>query len=361
MKEIEIFDPKEEITYKLNVEDDVYEEIVSQGNFALAMSLLQKQREKNNFMAAYKVWHSDSTLTSSSKNLNNGDLQETSVGNTNFDNDPETELTTTDNTKIWNDQAIKLMISLCKKYDKEFESGVKKYIWAKIAKELTGKCNQLYTYQQCDTKFKGLKNMYKQVKKHNEQSGKNIKIWKYYDLMDEILYSKPEIHAVATCSSKTGLIVKGITKRNTEDQNTDSLAEQNSSDTNSEAVWTLILIDNKVIVQSVPSFFNVNKLKIYGEYCECDDFSCDRHEGLICGGPDHGTCECGVYVVDGEICSGRGRFCEKCPTCADRCKEFKDCVQCQVFENGSIKKEDCLSNCTKFTPDSVDYIESKLI
>ncbi|KRT83202.1 hypothetical protein AMK59_4529 [Oryctes borbonicus] len=140
--------------------------------------------------------------------------------------------------------------------------------------------------------------------------------------------------------------------------------------------------------------------KIYGTYCECDDFSCDRHEGLICGGPDHGICQCGVCickdswggaacqcklstdtcyapdVIDGEICSGRGvcecgvckcnstdkvkysgRFCEKCPTCADRCEEFKDCVQCQVFENGPLKKEDCLSNCTKFTPDSVDYIE----
>ncbi|KAK9739933.1 hypothetical protein QE152_g8566 [Popillia japonica] len=36
--------------------------------------------------------------------------------------------------------------------------------------------------------------------------------------MDEILYSKPEIHAVATCSSKSALIVKGTTKKNTEDQ-----------------------------------------------------------------------------------------------------------------------------------------------
>lgn len=46
-------------------------------------------------------------------------------------------------------------------------------------------------------------------------------------------------------------------------------------------------------------------------------------------------------------------------TCADRCEEFKDCVQCQMFKNGPLKGADCLSNCTKFTPDSVDYIESE--
>ncbi|KAI4455726.1 myb/sant-like dna-binding domain [Holotrichia oblita] len=238
MKEIQLYDPEEETDYKLNVEDDVYEEIVSRGNFALAMSLLQKQREKNNFMAAYKVWHSDSTLESSSTNSNNCDLQETSITNRNFDNESETELTTVDNTKIWNEQAIKFMISLCKKYDKEFESGVKKYVWIKIAKELSEKCNQVYTHQQCDTKFKGLKNMYKQVKKHNEQSGQNIKIWIYYDLMNEILYSKPEINAVATCSSKAGLLVKGTTMMQPEDHPTHVLTEQHSSDSNSERSYT---------------------------------------------------------------------------------------------------------------------------
>ncbi|XP_023310124.1 integrin beta-PS [Anoplophora glabripennis] len=31
--------------------------------------------------------------------------------------------------------------------------------------------------------------------------------------------------------------------------------------------------------------------KIYGSFCECDNFSCERYNGKLCG--DHGTCECG--------------------------------------------------------------------
>lgn len=32
---------------------------------------------------------------------------------------------------------------------------------------------------------------------------------------------------------------------------------------------------------------------ISGKYCECDNFSCERDQGLLCGGPEHGICECG--------------------------------------------------------------------
>uniref|UniRef100_A0A4W6F0B7 Integrin beta n=1 Tax=Lates calcarifer TaxID=8187 RepID=A0A4W6F0B7_LATCA len=92
--------------------------------------------------------------------------------------------------------------------------------------------------------------------------------------------------------------------------------------------------------------------KIYGSFCECDDFSCARHKGILCSG--HGECHCGEckchagYIGDncncstetsscisddGQMCSGRGNCvcgrcqctepgafgdtCEKCPTCPD--------------------------------------------
>ncbi|CAF4396183.1 unnamed protein product, partial [Adineta steineri] len=32
--------------------------------------------------------------------------------------------------------------------------------------------------------------------------------------------------------------------------------------------------------------------RIYGDYCECDDFSCPRKNDLICSGADHGICTC---------------------------------------------------------------------
>lgn len=95
--------------------------------------------------------------------------------------------------------------------------------------------------------------------------------------------------------------------------------------------------------------------EIYGTYCECDNFSCERHEGLLCSGPDHGTCDCGACICKegwtgtncackastetcippggGPVCSGHGvcecgackcdvteeggrysgRYCDKCP------------------------------------------------
>uniref|UniRef100_A0A671PLN6 Integrin beta n=1 Tax=Sinocyclocheilus anshuiensis TaxID=1608454 RepID=A0A671PLN6_9TELE len=72
--------------------------------------------------------------------------------------------------------------------------------------------------------------------------------------------------------------------------------------------------------------------KIYGTFCECDDFSCARHKGILCSG--HGECHCGEckchagYIGDncncstettscvsddGKICSGRGScVCGRC-------------------------------------------------
>lgn len=139
---------------------------------------------------------------------------------------------------------------------------------------------------------------------------------------------------------------------------------------------------------------------ISGKYCECDNFSCERDQGLLCGGPERGTCECGHCTckpgwigVDctcrnttdtcmppngGEICSGHGecrcgackcqetaegrysgRFCEKCPTCSGRCHEFKECVQCQIYKTGPMgdKPDLCAQNCTLFVPKGVETLE----
>lgn len=109
---------------------------------------------------------------------------------------------------------------------------------------------------------------------------------------------------------------------------------------------------------------------ISGKYCECDNFSCERNNQLVCSGPENGQCQCGVCVCksgwEGTACDCRssndtceppdsdqlcyghgecvcgqckcqatddgrwfGRYCEKCPTCSGRCHELKECVQCQ--------------------------------
>lgn len=133
---------------------------------------------------------------------------------------------------------------------------------------------------------------------------------------------------------------------------------------------------------------------ISGKFCECDNFSCDRHMGLLCSGPEKGICTCGTCTcqpgwigdacdcrasnatciapnsqAESTVCSGHGtcecgacrcnsneegrfsgKFCEKCPTCSGRCAEFKDCVQCQMYKTGPLDEETCATNCTLFTP-----------
>ncbi|CAH2011894.1 unnamed protein product [Acanthoscelides obtectus] len=96
-----------------------------------------------------------------------------------------------------------------RKYEQRFDSGVKKYVWSKIARELTEKLGSQYNIQQCDTKWKVLKNQYKSVKKHNDQSGNSKKNWKFFDVMNDILFKRPEIQSPATCSSRTGMNVLG--------------------------------------------------------------------------------------------------------------------------------------------------------
>uniref|UniRef100_A0A3P9LA71 Integrin beta n=1 Tax=Oryzias latipes TaxID=8090 RepID=A0A3P9LA71_ORYLA len=108
--------------------------------------------------------------------------------------------------------------------------------------------------------------------------------------------------------------------------------------------------------------------RIYGAYCECDNYSCVRFRGELCGG--HGVCDCGechcesgwtgdycncsteteeCKSEDGDLCSGRGKCscgkcvctvpgasgdkCEKCPTCEEACASARTCVECHLQDN----------------------------
>ncbi|KAL6266653.1 hypothetical protein P5V15_003493 [Pogonomyrmex californicus] len=136
----------------------------------------------------------------------------------------------------------------------------------------------------------------------------------------------------------------------------------------------------------------------YGQYCECDNFSCKRSHGQVCGG--RGKCECGTCnCLPGwggetcdcketnstcippsggnvEICSGRGncicgnchcherdnirysgQYCEECPTCpGQRCEELKDCVECMAYNTGPFAKNGKCDLCMHEV-DIVDVIE----
>nr|XP_033802460.1 integrin beta-6 [Geotrypetes seraphini]XP_033802461.1 integrin beta-6 [Geotrypetes seraphini]XP_033802463.1 integrin beta-6 [Geotrypetes seraphini] len=119
--------------------------------------------------------------------------------------------------------------------------------------------------------------------------------------------------------------------------------------------------------------------RIYGQHCECDDFSCVRFKGLVCAG--HGDCDCGECVchngwtgeycncttnfdtcmsADGELCSGRGECvcgkcicanpgvsgstCERCPICGDPCNSKRSCIECTLASEDQ-SQEECIEKC----------------
>uniref|UniRef100_A0A8C2Z6D2 Integrin beta n=1 Tax=Cyclopterus lumpus TaxID=8103 RepID=A0A8C2Z6D2_CYCLU len=129
--------------------------------------------------------------------------------------------------------------------------------------------------------------------------------------------------------------------------------------------------------------------KIYGGYCECDDFTCARHKGILCSG--HGECHCGEckchagYVGDncncstetsacvaddGQMCSGRGGCvcgrclctepgafgdtCEKCPTCPDACGTKRECIECRLFNSGRLADN---QTCQRLCKDEIITVE----
>ncbi|CAB1458070.1 unnamed protein product [Pleuronectes platessa] len=119
--------------------------------------------------------------------------------------------------------------------------------------------------------------------------------------------------------------------------------------------------------------------RIYGPYCECDNYSCLRFRGELCGG--HGVCDCGechchsgwtgeycncststeaCMSEDGTVCSGRGKCkcgqcacavpgasgdkCEKCLTCGDACSSARSCVECHLLDKDEA--ELCDQRCS---------------
>lgn len=134
-----------------------------------------------------------------------------------------------------------------------------------------------------------------------------------------------------------------------------------------------------------------------GKYCECNNFLCDKKDGKLCNGADHGRCECGkckctrgwkgpdcncrdttetCISPDGQICSGRGRcdcgscecdpeqeyfgkYCDDCSSCPGMCKELQSCVEHWLEGKIEVKNTGHNSTTCDFTIIPVDVLEVK--
>lgn len=119
-----------------------------------------------------------------------------------------------------------------------------------------------------------------------------------------------------------------------------------------------------------------------GAYCECDDFSCPNFNKMLCGGPTHGVCKCGKCICypeytgtncncptsnttcltkNGKICNGygvcecgvckcnvssgyKGRTCEDCPSCPNKCSADKECVKCIKMKTNEAENNSSACN-----------------
>ncbi|KAJ8915717.1 hypothetical protein NQ315_000651 [Exocentrus adspersus] len=155
--------------------------------------------------------------------------EETQKNSTNVEDDASSSKSGKAETlRIWTYDTTCFLINLVQEFDQEFQRSIKKLVWKKICNRLEKEMKVTVSPQQCDTKWKGLVETYKNVKKHNDTSGNNKKDWPYFELMDIALNKKPEINPVATCSSSSGL------KHNEEkenDSNADSFSSSASSAT----------------------------------------------------------------------------------------------------------------------------------
>lgn len=146
---------------------------------------------------------------------------------------------------------------------------------------------------------------------------------------------------------------------------------------------------------------NDDYMRVWGDFCECDNFSCDRRDNKYCSG--NGDCDCNgvckcyqgwsgracecTTLTDtckrpgsNLICSGKGDcvcgqcvcrvedelrytgpYCEKCTTCKNQCEELKPCVMCLMNQTGNITAEECARNCTDINVEVVEKIDKTLI
>ena len=84
-----------------------------------------------------------------------------------------------------------------------------RHVYDKFARELEG-AGYKRSWSQCRDKLKKLKGDYRKVRDHNNETGRERKVWKYFEEMDAILGTKPATRpeiVIDTLADKSNQIV----------------------------------------------------------------------------------------------------------------------------------------------------------
>ncbi|KAK7071266.1 hypothetical protein SK128_016451 [Halocaridina rubra] len=92
----------------------------------------------------------------------------------------------------WSHGMVLLLIELYRERRLEFGDPAKKKVnvWKKISQEMNSRGYET-TGENCDKKFRSLKNRYKVIKDNNK-SGRSKRKWEYYELLHQLLAQEPE-------------------------------------------------------------------------------------------------------------------------------------------------------------------------
>lgn len=84
---------------------------------------------------------------------------------------------------------------------------MQKKIWKDISSNFYKKGYDI-TDDQCSTKWKNLKQKYKQVRDNNNGTGRATDRWVYFDAIDDFLNTRPEVLPLSIASSSRGFKVR---------------------------------------------------------------------------------------------------------------------------------------------------------
>ncbi|KMQ90859.1 nucleoside diphosphate kinase 6, partial [Lasius niger] len=105
----------------------------------------------------------------------------------------------------WTDNnAVRALISKWKNHESDFKNTQirNSKVWQMIADDLK-KENPLWSFNgtQCENKFKDVRKSYTKVKDHNNQSGAELKTYKFYEEMEAVLGEKPIVKPISIAST----------------------------------------------------------------------------------------------------------------------------------------------------------------